>query len=193
MGSINLSQSIQEKQAQARGKFFDKGFFVNVTIFLIVAGGYGFSIWYLGSLEDALLELQTNSSDKTATLKGPEVNRAVDIRERVDTIRINQSANPDPRLAFSDLEKVTLSTIQIWQYHRIEEDQAVVVRGVTESLRYLAQQMLAFKQLEYVEGAHVEEVKYNKETKKIDFEVTLTLAPKPKDTEVSNSPTTPAL
>ncbi|MFA9262740.1 MAG: hypothetical protein ACEQSB_05360 [Undibacterium sp.] len=177
MGSINLSQSIQEKQALARGKFFDKGFFINVTIFLIVAGGYGFSIWYLGRLEGELLALQTNSADKTLTLKGPEVNRAVDIRERIDAASLNQAASPSPRTAFSDLEKVTLSTIQIWEYHRIEEDQAIVIRGMTESLRYLAQQMLAFKQLEYIQMVHVEEVKYNKETRKIDFELTLTLKP----------------
>lgn len=173
MASINLSQSIQEKQALARGKFFDKGFFINLTILLIIAGVYGGTIWYLGKLQDELASLQASSAQKTATLSGPAVNRAVDIRERIDAVTKNQEINPDPERAFSALEKATLSTIQIRGYSQIEEDQSVTVTGITESLRYLAQQMLSFKNLEGVQSVHVEEVGYNEETKKIEFEITL--------------------
>jgi hypothetical protein len=173
MGSINLSQSIQEKQALARGKFFDRGFFINLSVLILIVGVYGGSVWYLGELKDELASLQASSAEKTATLNGPIVNRSVDIRERIDTAMRNQAVNPDPQAAFSDLERATLSAIQIREYRQIEEEQLIVVVGITDSFRYLAQQMLAFKNLESVASVHVEEVGYDKETKRIEFELSL--------------------
>ena len=173
MGSINLSQSIQEKQSLARGKFFDRGFFINLTVFLLIVMVYFGSIWYLGKLEKELAALQINSADKTVTLSGQSVNYAVDIRERIDIISNNHAVNPDLRQTFLNVERLTLSTIQLKSYAQKEAEQSVLIEGTTESLRYLAQQMLAYKRLEGVQSVHAEEIKYNEENGKIDFTLIL--------------------
>lgn len=179
MGSINLSQSIQEKQAIARGKFFDRGFFINLSILILIAGGYGGSIWYLGKLESELLVLKETLAQKTVSLKDPEtdraVSRAVDIRDRLDSITNNQAVNPDPNSLFLNFEKAVLESIQITEYIRSDIDQAIEISGVTDNLRYLAQQMIALKRIEEVNSIHVDEVMYEEETGKIRFTLNLSI------------------
>jgi|GEM_PF-5694207 len=175
MGSINLSQSIQEKQALARGKFFDKGFFINATVLLLIVSAYATSEWYLSRLEAELLSLQTSSADKTATLNGPTVNRSVDVRNRIVTIVANQKRNMNPQLVFSDLERIVVPAITLTGYTQSNAFGTVDIAGMTINLRYLAQQMFAFKRLEGVQSVHAESIKYNEKTSNIEFILNLTL------------------
>ncbi len=160
MAGINLSQSIQEKQALARGKFFDRGLFVNIAIFLLVVAAYGGSTWYLGTIEEELVVLQVSSAEKLAGLKGPSVNRVADVRSRIDTIDENLKANPDPGVVFAGLERVVLPAIRITEYTHRQTEGLITVGGVTSSLRYLAQQMLSLKKLDGVQTVHAESIKY---------------------------------
>lgn len=179
MGSINLSQSIQEKQALARGKFFDRGFFINLSILILIAGAYGGSIWYLGKLDKELAALRATLAEKTISLKDPEisssVDRAVDIHERLGAITINQAVNLNPNSIFSDLEKASLESIQITAYIRSDAERAIEVSGTTDNLRFLAQQMIAFKRIEEIDSIHVDEVTYDEDSRKIQFTLHLTV------------------
>jgi hypothetical protein len=172
MAGINLSQSIQEKQALARGKFFDRGLFVNLSVFLLVAAAYGGSTWYLGTVEDELTTLQASAVEKLASLKGASVNRVADVRYRIDTIDDNLKANLDPGSAFADLERSVLPTIRITAYEYQPETGNIALGGVTASLRYLAQQMLALKNLKGVQSVHAENVTYA-ENGQIEFDLSL--------------------
>lgn len=185
MAGINLSQSIQEKQAIARGTFFDKGFFVNFSIFILVAGLYGGSYWYLGMLEDDFVALQADVLQRTDQLKGPSANSAADLRVRLDAISLGLSANPDPSAVFKELEMHTVPSIRLTHFVQTEgKEGGVVIRGVTANLRYLAQQMLSYKKMALVSAVHAQEVKYNK-AGQIEFELRLALdAP----TEKQNPP-----
>lgn len=175
MAGINLSQSIQEKQAIARGSFFDKGFFVNVAIFLLVVGLYGGSQWYIGTLDDELAALQGDVATKTAELKSEEADRATDLSVRLKTIVINLETGTEPKDALQEMERLTIANIKLTGYLYRESEQLIIIRGVTTNLRYLAQQMLSYKKVTGVSSVHAESVKYN-DTGQIEFELQLPFA-----------------
>lgn len=172
MAGINLSQSIQEKQAIARGSFFDKGFFINTAIFLLVAALYGGSQWYLGTLETELVTLRAESAQKTAGLKNKEADRATDLSTRLKAIEANLQAGSDPKDAFQELEQLTVANIKLTGYLYREFEQELIIRGVTTNLKYLAQQMLSYKKLTGASSVHAESVKYN-DAGQIEFELQL--------------------
>lgn len=174
MAGINLSQSIQEKQAIARGSFFDKGFFVNTAIFLLVAGLYGGSQWYLGTLEDELVTLQGDAATKTAGLKSKEADRAADLSTRLKTIGMSLEAGTEPKEALQELEQLTITNIKLTGYSYQESEQLLTIRGVTTNLKYLAQQMLSYKKIVGASSVHAESVKYN-DAGQIEFELQLPL------------------
>jgi hypothetical protein len=185
MAGINLSQSIQEKQAIARGSFFDKGFFVNTAIFLLVAGLYGGSQWYLGTLEEELATLQGDAATKTVGLKNKEADRAADLSTRLKAIAVNLESGTEPKDALQELEQLTIANIKLTGYRYQEGERLLIVRGVTTNLKYLAQQMLSYKKLTGVSSVHAESVKYN-DAGLIEFELQL-----PLDAPVAAVPATP--
>lgn len=184
MAGINLSQSIQEKQAIARGSFLDKGFFINVAIFLVVAGIYGASQWYLGTLEDKLVMLQADSVQKAAGLKNADANSATDMRIRLSAIATNLQSEPDPNGAFQELEQTTVPMIRVTDYAQDQGDSTIIIQGVTTSLKYLAQQMLSYKKITGVISVHVADVKYN-DVGQIEFKLHLSVTPKSETTTAS--------
>lgn len=185
MAGINLSQSIKEKQELARGNFFDRSFFMNVGVFLLVAGVYGGTEWYLGTFEAKLAAIETETAEKRASLKSREADQVADIQARLETITGRLEAEPSPEKAFSDLEQSTLPTIRLTEYSRRESEDQLVIRGKTASLRYLAQQMLAYKKIPQVTSIHVETVRYN-DAGEIEFELHLLMV-SPSDQPVSTS------
>lgn len=174
MSGINLSQSIQEKQALARGTFFDKGFFINTAIFLLVVGLYGGSQWYLGTLEDTLAILHGDASTKIAGLKGNAANQAADLAARLKVITANLESVKEPNTILGELERFTIADIRVTNYSYGEEKQAISISGVTTNLKYLAQQMLSYKKMTNVSSVHVEAVGYS-ETGQIEFTLELPL------------------
>jgi hypothetical protein len=176
MAGINLSQSIQEKQALARGSLFDRGFFANIGFFLLVLIIWGGTNWYAGKLTDELTVLQQENAQKTSGLKGDEVNRIADFRDRLDTIEENLDSQPDPRSVFQELERYVVPTVRLTRFAYQQEDRRILIDGITDNLRYLAQQMLSFKRLSGVERVHAALVEYNKDGK-LEFNLILTLSP----------------
>lgn len=175
MTSINLSQSIQEKQALARGNFFDAGFFINLTIFVLVLAAYGGTVWYDGKLSDQLLNLKKEIAEKTVGMSGEDADRAKDLQTRLIAIDENLLNPSDPKEMLSILERHSLPTIRLTRVAQSQSTGALGIKGVTSNLRYLAQQMLVYKQLPNVLTVHTGGVSYNKEGL-IEFEVRLDFA-----------------
>mgnify|MGYP003394285773 CR=1 FL=1 len=176
MAGINLSQSIQEKQAYARGSFFDKGFFINAGIFLLVAGIYGGSVWYLGTVESERDMLKQGLTQKATDLKGGEANQVADLHLRLEAIEKGLQSNPSSNEALQELEQRTLQTISVTNYSWSQSEDSITIEGVTSNLKYLAQQMLAYKKLPRVISVHAETVEYNR-AGQVEFELSLPLAP----------------
>lgn len=175
MSGTNLSQSIQEKQALARGTFFDKGFFINLTIFLLVVGLYGGARWYLGNLNDALLALQEEAATKTAGLESEAADRATDLSVRLKAIAINLEAEIEPEDAFQELERFTITNVRLTGYAYAVSEGTLSMKGVTANLKYLAQQMLSYRKMTGVASVHVKDIKYT-DAGQVEFALELPLS-----------------
>lgn len=161
MGGINLSQSIQEKQAIARGRIFDKGFFINLSILILVLILYGGSQWYISRLTNELSTLQQTSIGKTATLTNEKVNRIADFRNRADMIVQELQHQDDPSTYLSELEQAMLPTIRLKDYRFVREDNLLTLTGVAQDFRSVAQEMLALKKLSQTVSIHTDKIGYN--------------------------------
>ena len=162
MAGINLSQSLQEKQEQARGNFFDKGFYFNLGVLVLTLAVYGGVHWYLGKLESESAALDTQAMEKIQALKGPEAQRVADFRERVDDVKINLAVEPNPTDVFKTLESLSIPNIRLTKYEEDWKDQLVKVAGETDNLKFIAQEMLAFKKIPRFTKVTVGNVSYEK-------------------------------
>lgn len=172
MAGINLSQSLQEKETRARGKFFDRGFWFTIIGLVLLLAVFGTLRWYAGSFDAKMLELDRAVTEKTASLRGKEVNRIVDFSRRLETIDKHLSLEPDPVAMFRQLEMHTLLTIQLTGYEYDRGAGEIKLHGSSNTLKEVAQQMLAFKNIDGVSKITVENIDYD-EDGKVKFSFTL--------------------
>lgn len=165
MAGINLSQSLQEKQTLAKGKFFDRSFVFTMIGFALLLGVFGGLRWYVGSLDKKMLELDQTITEKTASLRGKEVNRIMDFSRRLETINKHLTVEPDPTAMFRQLEMHTLLTIQLTGYEYDREVGEIKLHGSSNTLKEVAQQMLAFKDVDGVDKITVENIDYGTDGK----------------------------
>ncbi len=176
MAGINLSQSLQEKQTQARGKIFDRSFLLTIVAFVLLLGVFGGARWYVSSLEEKMLALDQSISEKTASLRGKEVNRVVDFSQRVEAISKHLATEPDPMLVFRQLELYTLPSVRLMDYQYDRKENEAIVGGLASTLKEVAQQMLALKNMSGVDKITVESIDYD-ENGKIRFSFNLNQVP----------------
>lgn len=175
VAGINLSQSIQEKQAQAQVKFFDRGLITGVVLLVFVAIATGGLHWYVGTLETKMTELDTLIAQKTATLKGQSIDRLVDFSDRMTTISTHVQSEPNPTDVLEILEDNTLASIQIISFRYNRAENQLILTGITRSLKEVAQQMLVLKNLDVIENVGVSGIVYAENG---DIKFTLTLKEK---------------
>lgn len=165
MAGINLSQSLQEKQTLARGKFFDRGLLFTIVGFVLLLMVFGGLRWYVGTLDKKMIELDRAVAEKTASLRGKEVNRIVDFSRRLEAIDKHLALEPDPTSMFRQLEMHTLLTVQLTGYEYDRRTGEIKLHGSSNTLKEVAQQMLAFKNIDGVSKITVENIDYGKDGK----------------------------
>lgn len=173
MAGINLSQSLQEKQAQARGRFFGLSFFLIIGGFVFLLGVFGGIRWYVASLEKKMQAMEQSIVEKTASLRGKEVNRVADFVRRIGIIKEHLRTEPDPVVTFRQLEMYTLPTVRLTTYKYDRTTNVTTLGGEANTLKEVAQQMLAFKNIEGTERITVERIEYD-EAGKVVFSFVLT-------------------
>lgn len=165
MAGINLSQSIQAKQAQAKVRFFDRGLVFMVVIIILLLVSFGASRWYLGTLKERMAALDTEVNTRTASLKGGEVDRVADFVDRLGFIDEYLSTETDPIALLADLERFTLPSVRLTLFEHVAGEKKTRIGGEAASLKEIAQQMATFKQMDGVREIAVEKVEYNKEAR----------------------------
>lgn len=168
MAGINLSQSLQEKQAQTQIRVFDRNFFLTLGGFLLLLGVFGGTHWYVLYQAKQIQDLEQRLAEKTSTLRGEQVNRIADFDRRLDRIQEHLTTEPNPAQSFKQLEMYTLPTVQLTEYSFIRSEGTVNISGLASSLKEVAQQMLAFKGMTGVSGVTVGQIRYSTEGK-IEF------------------------
>lgn len=161
MAGINLSQSLQEKELQARGSFLDKGFYINLGILVFVLVVFGGTEWYLHILDNNIADLDAQALAKTTQLKGSQADRVSDLSERFTGIGVNIASEPDPGKLFGRLEGAILPSVRLMNYEENWEDGNVKLEGVTDNLKNLAQQMLSLKRVDGFQKVSVDKVFFN--------------------------------
>lgn len=161
MSGINLSQSLHAKQEEARGRFFDTSLLISLGGFVLLLGVFGGLHWYAGSLTKRMQALDQTIAQKTATLRGKEVNRVADFAYRQSLIGEHLSQEPDPVVALRQLEAATLSSVRLNLYAYDRKEATLKIGGMAGNLKEVAQQMLAFKHMEEVERVTVDKIDYD--------------------------------
>lgn len=161
MSGINLSQSIQEKQAQAQVKFFDRGLIAGIVILVLLAIITVAIRWYVGTLETKMTELDTLVTQKTATLKGQSIDRLVDFSDRMSTIGDHIQSEPNPADILGLIEENTLASVRLTNFRYNRTNHQVLVEGVARSLKEIAQQMLVLKRVDVIESVRAESIVYD--------------------------------
>lgn len=163
MPGINLSQSIQERQAQARVKFFDWGLMVGLAVLILVALTALGVRWYVGTLETKMTELDTLIAQKTATLKGQLIDRLVDFSDRSTAVGEHLQTEPNPVGVLQLVEESVLPSIQLASLRYERDKHQLILSGITKSLKEIAQQMLVFKKVTTVESVQVDNITYDQD------------------------------
>lgn len=165
MGGINLSQSIHEKQALERVRATDRGVLMTLGGFVLLICLFGGTRWYAGFLERQSLEIDAAVASKTAILKGPAVDRIVDLVNRSSRIVESLDQEPDPATLLDALEQFTLPTVRLTRLEMVRGEHRLVINGVTTTLKEVAQQMLAYKRMDGIERITVDQIGYTNEGK----------------------------
>lgn len=161
VSGINLSQSIQGKQAQAQVKFFDRGLIIGVVILVLLVIITVASRWYVGALEKKMIELDTLITQKKTALKGQSIDRLVDFSDRMSTIGDHIQSEPNPADILGLIEENTLASVRLTNFRYNRTNHQVLVEGVARSLKEIAQQMLVFKRVDVIESVRVESIVYD--------------------------------
>lgn len=165
MPGINLSQSLQEKRAQARGRFLDQGFFLSMGILVLLLIVFGGARWYASRLEQEVRDLESKISETTSLLRGEKVDRIVDFTERAKTAVNELATEPDPTELLRQLEVMTLPSIRLTGYRFDRTTDRLIVGGLATNLKEVAQQMLAFKSMKHTDQIFVDKIEYQKSGK----------------------------
>lgn len=172
MAGINLSQSIQERQAAAQVRFFDRGLIgglIMLGVLMLVAGGV---YWYANRLTQEMTVLDAMVAEKSAALTGSRIDRVVDFDDRVQHIQKHAKTESDPTSFFRLVEENTLPTIRLTLLRFDRGQSKLFLAGEARTLKEVAQQMLVVKQLQDVSEVQVERITYS-ESGFIDFSLML--------------------
>lgn len=161
MSGINLSQSLQARQEEARGRFFDRSLIISLGGFVILLGLFGGARWYAGSLKQQMQALDQTIAQKTAALRGKEVSRIADFAYRQSLVGQHLSQEPDPVVALRQLEAATLPSIRLNLYEYKRKEATLKIGGLAGNLKEVAQQMLAFKNMKEAERVTVDKINYD--------------------------------
>lgn len=185
MAGINLSQSLQEKQAQAQVRVFDRSFFLTIGGFILILAIFGGAHWYVLYQQERIQDLEQQLAEKIGTLRGPQVNRIADFSRRLGLIQEHMATEPSPANLFQQLEQYTLPTVQIIYYGFNRSEGVIQIGGLAGNLKEVAQQMQSYKNMDGVEGVTVEQIRYDKNAK-VEFSFALK-----QQAVTTNQPSTP--
>lgn len=175
MAGINLSQSLQEKEAEVRGSFVDTGLYINLAILFLVLAVFGGGRWYLSSLNKQLASLDNQIVKETGELHSPDVDRIADFHVRLDMVRGTLKGIPEHQTLFAVLETKLVPNTRLTLYEEDWAEGTVTLSGITESLKYVAQEMLALKTVERVKQVSVNTLSWNDDGE-LEFSLDLVVA-----------------
>lgn len=156
MAGINLSSSTSEKKSGSRG-IFDSSFAIVTILFFLAVVGFGGSRWYISTLDAKMTSLAATLEESSSRLQGKNVDRVAHFDNRLTLVAKQRSGRAvDSQRLLSGLESLVVPNIRLTKYEYNEAEKFVVVEGDTESLKYVAQQIISFKSDDLFSGIQVQ-------------------------------------
>jgi len=143
MEGINLSSSIPEQNK--RKSFLSSGTFWIIFLFLSLLALWGGMLWYLGTLDQILLQKKSILSESANKVKGKAVDRIVDLNNRVKISTDQSISAVDTNALLSQLESLVIANFRLTSYVFDKTSNTISIKGETDNFKYVAQQMAFFK------------------------------------------------
>jgi len=117
------------------------------VIFLLTLSVWGGMKWYIKTLDNTLSQLQLQLNEVSKSFHGNQVDDLVAFHDRLDSMRgqLERPVNTELVDFLSQLEKLVLPEVRIKKYEVDISKRNIKVTGVTNSFKYVAQQMTQFK------------------------------------------------
>jgi len=118
-----------------------------VIIFFLTLFVWGGMKWYIKTLDDTLSQLQSQLDGVSESFHGNRVDNLVAFHDRLDFMKSQLEGPMNTKLIdfFLKLEKLVLPEVRIKKYEVNILKRNIKVTGVTNSFKYVAQQMSQFK------------------------------------------------
>lgn len=127
---------------------------IMVFIFFVVLVSWGGMKWYLRTLDSASAQSNMEFDQVSKDLSGSRVDRLVAVGTRLSLLQeqLNDTNRVESAVFFSQLEKLTIPEVRISKYEVDMKKRSLVVTGVTDNFKYIAQQMNQFKRDDFFKG-----------------------------------------
>lgn len=159
MEGINLSASLEKARKES---IIFNGKLVVFLIFFVTLVSWGGMWWYLKMLNDDFAKKTVLLEESSTKLQGIAVDRVVSFDTRL-MLSMNQIADDstNTEALLNQVEKLTLSSVQLTKYEFNNADKSVVIKGETDDFKDVAQQLMNFKTENLFSGMTVESLEKN--------------------------------
>lgn len=158
MAGINLSSSAPETKNR-KGRILDSSFIVITVLFCLTLVGFGGARWYIKTLDAKMTSLAATLEESSSRLQGSNVDRAAHFDNRLTLIAQQMKGSAvDSQKLLNQLETLVVPSVRLTKYEYNEAEKFVTVEGDTESLKYVAQQIISFKSEDIFAGIKVQSI-----------------------------------
>lgn len=160
---MNLSSSIPEKNSRPKRRL-DSYFMLVTVIFFLTIIGFGWLRWYINKLDGRLADFDAVFAEHAKQLQGEAVDRVARFDDRLTLVEKQASGRSvDSQKLLSQLEGLVVPNIKLTKYEYNEAGKFVEVKGLADSFKSVAQQIIGFKSESLFDGIKVQSLIVNKD------------------------------
>lgn len=157
MDGINLSSGTPEKKQETSR--FSSGSLLIVLVFFLLLALWGGMQWYLKTLDGTLAENNGALEENSGRLRGDAVDRIVAFDARLTLAKKQMTESVDVENILGQLERLVIPNVRLTGYEFNKKEKFVIVKGETDTFKYVAEQLVSFKGESLFSGITVDSLK----------------------------------
>lgn len=132
-------------QAPTAKNIFDKAFVFSISLVIIVGGIWATEKILIYLLDRQITEYKEITATSLASVSAEDVQAVHDVTSRLASIEENVATKVNTGELFAVLERTTIPQVRLTRYE-YESDGAITLEGVAGDYRFLAEQILRYRQ-----------------------------------------------
>lgn len=132
-------------QASVKKNIFDKAFVFSIALIIIVGGIWAAERILIYMLDRQIAQYEATTEASLASVTAEDVQKVHDITSRLDAIGSNAATQVKTEDLLGSLEKNTIPQVRLTKYE-YESDGTIALSGVVSDYRFLAEQLLRYRQ-----------------------------------------------